>query len=159
MRGVSLRLLLLLLWLISLRLPNCLGNTNKTERATKSRLRSSQPPWRLVTCLSHSQPPTRTDVQQAWEQARLESIYSELEMSYIEGRMTSITDPQSYPLALINKFCTVIENSKVILSFVIGGGSAARFLITAAASLNIPSLWLPMTHRDFLRQVNNLICY
>ncbi|XP_057341527.1 uncharacterized protein LOC130678393 [Microplitis mediator] len=152
MRGVSLRLLLLLLWVISLRLPNCLGNANKTERATKSRLRSSQPPWRLVTCLSHSQSPTRTDVQQAWEQARLESIYSELEMSYIEGRMTSITDPQSYPLALINKFCTVIENSKVILSLVIGGGSAARFLITAAASLNIPSLWLPMTHRDFLRQ-------
>ncbi|XP_074109822.1 uncharacterized protein LOC141534389 isoform X1 [Cotesia typhae] len=147
MRGISLRLvLLLLLWIVS---PDCLANTNKTERATKSQSRSS---WRLVICLSHSQSPARTDVQQAWEQARLESIHNDLELSYIEGRMTSLSDSQSNPLALINKFCTAIEDGRIILNLVIGGGAAARFLMTAGASLNIPSLWLPLTHRDFLRQ-------
>ncbi|XP_063988018.1 uncharacterized protein LOC135168078 isoform X2 [Diachasmimorpha longicaudata] len=124
---------------------------NKTERATKNRSRG-QSPWRLVICLSHSQSPSRNDVQRAWEAARIESSQSELEVSYIEGRMTPMTDSMSYPLALVNKFCTDIENGKTVLSIVIGGGSASRFLITAADSINLPALWLPMTHRDFLRQ-------
>ncbi|XP_034946070.1 uncharacterized protein [Chelonus insularis] len=153
MRGISLRLVLLLLWIINNNLSHyCAANTNKTERAAKNRLRPSQSPWRLVICLSHSQSPSRTDVQQAWEQARLESSQNELEVSYIEGRMVPMTDSRSYPLALVNKYCGEIERGKTILSLVIGGGSAARFLMTASASFNLPSLWLPMTHRDFLRQ-------
>nr|QNL15098.1 ionotropic receptor 1 [Aulacocentrum confusum] len=159
MRGDLLRLVLLLVWgIISCHLlsvsctahPN--NNNNKTERAAKSRLKSSNSPWRLVISLSHSQSPSRTDVQRAWEEARIESIQNELEVSYVEGRMAPMSDSLSYPLAFMNKFCTDIENGKTILSIVIGGGSAARFLMTAAASLNLPSLWLPMTHRDFLRQ-------
>ncbi|KAK0176029.1 hypothetical protein PV328_000208 [Microctonus aethiopoides] len=154
MRGDLLTVVLFLLSVISLlNLPiYCMGNGNKTGRATQSRLRTSQSPWRLVICLSHSQSPSRMDVQRAWEQARLESAQSELEVSYVEGRMTPMTDSLSYPLALINKFCTDVENGKTILSLVIGGGPAARFLMTATASMNLPSLWLPMTHRDFLRQ-------
>lgn len=160
MRVDSLRLVLLLIWIISLNLlpsVSCTSspsniNNNKTERATKSRLRTAQSPWRLVISLSHSQSPSRTDVQRAWEEARLESSQNELEVSYVEGRMTQMSDSLSYPLAFINKFCTDIENGKTIFSLIIGGGSAARFLVTASAALNLPSLWLPMTHRDFLRQ-------
>lgn len=84
----------------------------------------------------------------------MEASQSEVEVSYVEARMSPISDSLSYPLSLINKFCTDIENGKTVLSLVIGGGPAARFLITAAASLNLPALWLPMTHRDFLRQVS-----
>lgn len=131
-------------------------NTNKTERSTKNRLRINQSPWHLVIILSHSQSPSKIDVQRAWESVRIESSQNEFELSYIEGRMTTISDTSSYPLALINKFCNEIESGKTILSLVIGGGSAARFIMTASNSINLPSLWLPMTHRDFLRQVKKL---
>ncbi|XP_011310034.1 uncharacterized protein [Fopius arisanus] len=150
MRGDRLWLFLLLISINANESVSSAPN-NKTERAIKNRSRS-QSPWRLVICLSHSQSPSRNDVQRAWEAARIESSQSELEVSYIEGRMTPMTDSMSYPLALVNKFCTDIENGKTVLSIVIGGGSASRFLITAADSINLPALWLPMTHRDFLRQ-------
>lgn len=153
MRGDRLSLFLLLLISLNYKYSASSVVTNKTERAAKGRSRTSQSPWRLVVCLSHSQSPSRTDVQRAWEAARIESSQSELEVSYLEGRMTPMTDSLSYPLALVNKFCTDIENGKTVLSIVIGGGSASRFLMTAADSVNLPALWLPMTHRDFLRQV------
>ncbi|XP_043285418.1 uncharacterized protein [Venturia canescens] len=131
---------------------SCEAEADKAARATKSRQRTAHSPWRLVVCLSQPQTPSRMDVQRAWEEVRMEASQSEIEVSYVEARMTPMTDSLSYPLSLITKFCSDIEHGKTVLSLVIGGGSAARFLITAAASLNLPSLWLPMTHRDFLRQ-------
>ena len=131
----------------------CNADADKAARATKSRLRSSHSPWRLVVCLSQSQTPSRMDVQRAWEEVRMEASQSDIEVSYVEAR-SPMSEALMYPLSLINTFCNDIENGKTVLSLVIGGGSAARFLITAAASLNLPALWLPMTHRDFLRQVS-----
>ncbi|XP_014481559.1 PREDICTED: uncharacterized protein LOC106747979 [Dinoponera quadriceps] len=126
----------------------------KSLRAAKARLKSSEASWRIVVCLTQPQTPLKPDVQRAWEQARLESFHADMEVSYIEARMTPMTDSLSYPLSLLNKFCTDIEGGKTVLSLIIGGGSAARFLVTAAAALNLPALWLPFTHRDFLRQGN-----
>lgn len=129
----------------------------KSLRAAKAKLRSSYASWRIVVCLTQPQTPFKTDVQKAWEEARLESFHADMDVSYIEARMTPMTDSLSYPLSLLNKFCTDIEGGKTVLSLIIGGGSAARFLVTAAAALNLPALWLPFTHRDFLRQVRNFI--
>ncbi|XP_025162412.1 uncharacterized protein LOC105189093 [Harpegnathos saltator] len=126
----------------------------KSLRAAKARLRSSYASWRIVVCLTQPQTPFKTDVQRAWEEARLESFHADMDVSYIEARMTPMTDSLSYPLTLLNKFCTDIEGGKTVLSLIIGGGSAARFLVTAAAALNLPALWLPFTHKDFLRQGN-----
>ncbi|GAB1859040.1 Glutamate [NMDA] receptor subunit 3A [Camponotus japonicus] len=126
----------------------------KSLRAAKARLRSSYASWRIVVCLTQPQTPFKTDVQKAWEEARLESFHADMDVSYIEARMAPMTDSLSYPLSLLNKFCTDIEGGKTVLSLIIGGGSAARFLVTAAAALNLPALWLPFTHRDFLRQGN-----
>jgi len=128
------------------------ADATKSLRAAKAKLRSYAS-WRIVVCLTQPQTPFKTDVQRAWEEARLESFHADMDVSYIEARMTPITDSLSYPLSLLNKFCTDIEGGKTVLSLIIGGGSAARFLVTAAAALNLPALWLPFTHRDFLRQV------
>lgn len=130
------------------------GTTDATKpaRAVKARLKSSSA-WRIVVCLTQPQTPFKTDVQKAWEEARLESIHAEMDVSYVEARTAPMTDSLSYPLSLLNKFCTDIEGGKTVLSLIIGGGSAARFLVTATAALNLPALWLPFTHKDFLRQV------
>ncbi|XP_028049301.1 uncharacterized protein LOC105834443 isoform X2 [Monomorium pharaonis] len=126
----------------------------KSLRAAKARLRSSYASWRIVVCLTQPQTPFKADVQKAWEEARLESFHADMDVSYIETRMAPMTDSLLYPLSVLNKFCTDIEGGKTVLSLIIGGGSAARFLVTAAAALNLPALWLPFTHRDFLRQGN-----
>lgn len=126
----------------------------KSLRAAKARLRSSYSSWRIVVCLTQPQTPFKTDVQKAWEAARLESLHADMDVSYIEARMTPMTDSLSYPLSLLTKFCTDIEGGKTVLSLIIGGGSTARFLVTATAALKLPVLWLPFTHRDFLRQVH-----
>ncbi|KAG7212509.1 hypothetical protein KM043_012819 [Ampulex compressa] len=132
----------------------CRADTLRNTRATKARLRASYASWRIVVCLTQPQTPLKADVQRAWEEARLQSPQADMDVSYIEARMTPMTDSLSYPLSLLNKFCTDIEGGKTVLSLIIGGGSAARFLVTAAAALNLPALWLPFMHRDFLRQGN-----
>lgn len=127
----------------------------KSLRAAKARLRSSYASWRIVVCFTQPQTSFKADVQKVWEQARLESFHADMDVSYIETRMTPVTtNSLLYPLSMLNKFCTDIEGGKTVLSLIIGGGSAARFLVTAAAALNLPALWLPFTHRDFLRQVH-----
>jgi len=131
-----------------------IADAAKSLRAAKARLRSSYASWRIVVCLTQPQTPFKADVHKAWEEARLESSYADMDVSYIETRMISMTDSLLYPLSVLNKFCTDIEGGKTVLSLIIGGGSAARFLVTAAAALNLPALWLPFTHRDFLRQVH-----
>ncbi|XP_066598588.1 uncharacterized protein [Prorops nasuta] len=132
---------------------SCMPETDKSARATKARVRSSYP-WHVVICLTQSQAPLKADVQKAWEQARLESPHAEMDVSYVEARVTPLTHSLAYPFSLLNKFCTDIETGKTLLSLVIGGGSAARFLVTATAALDLPALWLPFTHRDFIRQAN-----
>ncbi|XP_015601483.1 uncharacterized protein LOC107270719 isoform X2 [Cephus cinctus] len=153
MNGSSSRIVVLLLFAIFFcwRVSGT-ADANKFDRATKARLRTAHAPWRIVVCLTQPQAPVKTDIQRAWEEARLESSQGDVEISYVEARMTLMTDSLSYPLSLLNKFCTDIESGKTVLTLVVGGSSAARFLITAAASVNIPTLWLPFTHRDFLRQ-------
>jgi len=139
-----------------------IADAAKSLRAAKARLRSSYASWRIVVCLTQPQTPFKADVHKAWEEARLESSYADMDVSYIETRMTPMTDSLLYPLSVLNKFCTDIEGGKTVLSLIIGGGSAARFLVTAAAALNLPALWLPFTHRDFLRQVStfmNFVAY
>nr|XP_012150507.1 PREDICTED: uncharacterized protein LOC100880472 isoform X3 [Megachile rotundata]XP_012150509.1 PREDICTED: uncharacterized protein LOC100880472 isoform X4 [Megachile rotundata] len=121
----------------------------RSVRAVKGRSRTYSA-WRLVLCLSQSQGSLKRDVQKAWEKARLESSHADMSVFYVEAPPKKDLLPN--PLSLLNKFCNEIEGGKTVLNLVIGGGSAARFLVTAAASLNIPTLWLPFTHEDFLRQ-------
>ncbi|XP_034185345.2 uncharacterized protein LOC117606677 isoform X1 [Osmia lignaria lignaria] len=131
---------------------SCSADAARSARAVKGRLRTSYNAWRVVLCLSQSQGSLKRDVQKAWEKARLESSHADMNVSYIEAPPK--TDLLPNPLSLLNKFCGEIKGGKTVLSLIIGGGSAARFLVTAAASLNIPALWLPFTHEDFLRQGN-----
>ncbi|XP_050596936.1 uncharacterized protein LOC126925434 isoform X3 [Bombus affinis] len=132
----------------------CLCSTDpaRSVRAIKGRFRTSYAAWRIVLCLTQPQGSLKTDVQKAWEKARLESSHADMNVSFIEAPVK--TDSLSYPLSLLSKFCNEIKAGKTVLSLIIGGGSAAKFLVTAAASLNIPALWLPFTHEDFLRQGN-----
>ncbi|XP_047343769.1 uncharacterized protein LOC124946711 isoform X1 [Vespa velutina] len=130
-------------------------DATKSIRAVKARLKTSYSSWRIVVCLTQPQTLYKMDFQRSWEEARLESSsQTDMEVSYIEARITPLTDSLSYSLSLLNKFCTDIEGGKTVLSLIIGGGSAARFLVTAATALNLPALWLPFAHRDFLRQGN-----
>ncbi|XP_076397080.1 uncharacterized protein LOC100880472 isoform X2 [Megachile rotundata] len=124
-------------------------DSTRSVRAVKGRSRTYSA-WRLVLCLSQSQGSLKRDVQKAWEKARLESSHADMSVFYVEAPPKKDLLPN--PLSLLNKFCNEIEGGKTVLNLVIGGGSAARFLVTAAASLNIPTLWLPFTHEDFLRQ-------
>ncbi|KZC09190.1 Glutamate [NMDA] receptor subunit 3A, partial [Dufourea novaeangliae] len=124
----------------------------RSARAISGRLRSPYSSWRIVLCLTQSQSSFKTDIQTSWDDARLKSSHADMNVSYIEA--PPATDAHSYPLSLLNKFCTEIKGGKTVLSLIIGGGSAARFLMTAAAALNLPALWLPFTHEDFLRQGN-----
>lgn len=151
MHGTFLGIVALLLGVFISSPVTCTAEANKTARAAKSRTKAT---WRVAVCLTQSQTPLKIDLQKAWENARLESSKTELELSYVEARAPASADSLSYPLSLLNKFCTDIENGRTVLSLIIGGGSAARFLVTAAASLNMPTLWIPNTHKDFLRQVN-----
>ncbi|XP_076758072.1 uncharacterized protein LOC143427655 isoform X1 [Xylocopa sonorina] len=130
----------------------CSTNSTRSVRAIKGRYRTPYASWRIVLCLTQPQGSLKTDVQKAWEKARLESSHADMNVSFIEAPPK--TDSLSYPLSLLNKFCNEIKGGKTVLSIIIGGGSAARFLVTAAASLHIPALWLPFTHEDFLRQGN-----
>ena len=140
----------------------CAAEGDKSVRALKSRLRTSSS-WRLVVSFAQSQTSHgrvihavtdyRNEIQAAWEKTRSDASLADVEISYVEARETPVTDSLSYPLSLLNKFCMDIENGKTILSIVVGGGPAARFLITAASSLNLPTLWLPYTYRDFIQQV------
>lgn len=131
----------------------CTADAEKTSSVNKVRLKAPYLPWRLVICFTQPQNPLKMDVQKAWEDARLESTQGKMEVSYVDTMIPATTDSLSYPLMLLDKFCTAVEGGRTILSLVIGGGPAARFLITAATSLNIPTLWLPSSHKDFLRQV------
>lgn len=124
------------------------NNNNKGGRG-----RGKSAPWRLMFCLTQAHAPLKSEVQKAWEEARLESPQAELDVSYVEARVTPVTDSLSYSLLLLNRFCADVEKGKTILNIVVGGGPPARFLVTAANSLNLPTLWLPFTHKDFLRQV------
>ncbi|XP_046424258.1 uncharacterized protein LOC124181596 isoform X1 [Neodiprion fabricii] len=130
----------------------CTPDAEKLGSGNKVRLRAPYLPWRLVICLTQPQNPLKMDIQKIWEDARLESTQGKMEVSYVEATAPTTTDSLSYPLALLDKFCTAVEGGRTILSIVIGGGPAARFLITTATFLNVPTLWLPSSHRDFLRQ-------
>nr|QHN69193.1 ionotropic receptor 12 [Sirex nitobei] len=152
MCGFSLGIVILLFVAFVCLQVSCTADITKPGRATKGRLRAPYAPWRLVVCLTQPQATLKADIQKVWEEVKLESLQGEMEVSYVEARITPMTDSLSYPLSLLNKFCMDIENGKTILSLVIGGGSAARFLITATTSLNLPVLWLPFAHQDFLRQ-------
>ncbi|XP_017880091.1 uncharacterized protein LOC108624962 isoform X2 [Ceratina calcarata] len=143
------RVLLLLLLGISFCL--CSADLDRSVRAVKGRFRTYAA-WRVVMCLAQPQASLRTDVQKAWEKARLESSHADMNVSFIEAPPK--TDSLAYPLSLLNKFCNEIKGGRTMLSLIIGGGSAARFLVTAATALNVPTLWLPFTHEDFLRQGN-----
>lgn len=130
---------------------SCSANLARPARAAKGRLRTPYSSWRVVLCLTQSQGSLKTDIQKAWDKARLESTHADMNVSYIEALPKA--ELLTYPLSLLNKFCTEIKAGKTVLSLIIGGGSAARFLITAAAALNLPALWLPFRHEDYLRQV------
>lgn len=132
----------------------CTADADKAGSGSKVRLRAPYLPWRLVVCLTQPQQNSlKIDIHKAWEDARHESSQGIMEVSYVETTTPTSTDSLSYPLMLLDKFCNAIEGERTILSLVIGGGPAARCLIAAATSLNIPTLWLPASHRDFLRQV------
>nr|XP_031846481.1 uncharacterized protein LOC116433018 isoform X1 [Nomia melanderi] len=130
----------------------CGTNATRTVRAYKGRLQSPHSSWRVVLCFTQPQSSYKTDVQKAWEKAKLQSSHADINLFYIEAPPK--TDALSYPLSLLNKFCTEIKSGKTALSLIIGGEAAARFLVTAAAALNLPTLWLPLTHEDFLQQGN-----
>ncbi|XP_017794077.1 PREDICTED: uncharacterized protein LOC108575709 [Habropoda laboriosa] len=142
----------LLLFVLGISFCLCSTDSTRSARAFKGRFRTSYAAWRVVLCLTQPQGSLKTDVQKAWEKARLDSSHADTNVSLIEAPPK--TDSLSYPLSLLNKFCNEIKGGKTVLSLIIGGGSAAKFLVTAAASLNIPALWLPFTHEDFLRQGN-----
>lgn len=144
---------ILFLFLLGTSFCFCSTDPARSVRAIKGRFRTSYAAWRIVFSLTQPQGSLKTDVQKAWEKARLESSHADMNVSFIEAPPK--TDSLSYPLSLLNKFCNEIKGGRTALSIIIGGGSAAKFLVTAAASLNIPALWLPFTHEDFLRQV----CY
>ncbi|XP_012258107.2 uncharacterized protein LOC105687222 isoform X2 [Athalia rosae] len=133
----------------------CTPDAEKTGSSSKIQLRAPYLPWRLVICLTQPQNPLKTTIQKAWDEARLDSSQGKMEVSYVEVMLPTSTDSLSYSLTLLDKFCTAIEGGRTILSLVIGGGPSARFLMKAATSLNIPTLWLPSSHRDFLRQGRN----
>lgn len=142
---------ILLLFLLGACFCFCSTDLTRSARAIKGRFRTSYAAWRVMLCLTQPQSSLKTDVQKAWEKARLESSHADMNVSFIEAPPK--TDSLSHPLSLLNKFCNDVKGGKTVLSLIIGGGSAAKFLVTAAASLNIPVLWLPFTHEDFLRQV------
>lgn len=151
--------LLMVLWCFCILLEEVwceaeVAGDKSTRSANKGgRGRGKSAPWRLMFCLTQAHAPLKSEVQKAWEEARLESPQAELDVSYVEARVTPVTDSLSYSLLLLNKFCVDVEKGKTILNIVVGGGPPARFLVTAANSLNLPTLWLPFTHKDFLRQV------
>lgn len=158
--------LLMVLWCICVLLAEvkCEADVATGDKSTRSankggggggRGRGRGAPWRLMFCLTQAHAPLKSEVQKAWEEARLESPQAELDVSYVEARVTPVTDSLSYSLLLLNKFCVDVERGKTILNIVVGGGPPARFLVTAANSLNLPTIWLPFTHKDFLRQVRN----
>ena len=110
--------------------------------------------------LAQSQP-NRADVKQAWEEAVQELAHTNVEIVFIEAK--ALVPPQltvesaSHPMALIDRWCAEMRMGKTVLNFVIGGGPAARFLITASAGLKLPTLWMPLTNRDFYKQVRVLM--
>lgn len=140
---------------------SCASENDKSVRSLKNRRRSSS--WHVVVSFTQSQTAHgriihaatnyKNDIQTAWEKTRADASLTDIELTYVEARETPVTDSLSYPLSLLNQFCEDIENGKTILNIVIGGGPAARFLVSAASSINIPTLWLPFTYRDFLQQV------
>ncbi|XP_043483125.1 uncharacterized protein LOC122511745 isoform X3 [Leptopilina heterotoma] len=139
---------------------SCASESDKSVRSLKNRRRSSS--WHVVVSFTQSQTAHgriihaatnyKNDIQTAWEKTRADASLTDIELTYVEARETPVTDSLSYPLSLLNQFCEDIENGKTILNIVIGGGPAARFLVSAASSINIPTLWLPFTYRDFLQQ-------
>lgn len=102
---------------------SCTTNTSRSVRALKGRLRLFAAPWRILVCLTQSQSSIKTDIQKVWEKARLESSHADMNVSYIEAPPKS--DSLSYPLTLLNKFCTEIKGEKTVLSLIIGGGSSS----------------------------------
>ena len=165
MSGSFRRSIVILLGIVVLSKICCSAQGEKSARALKSRLRTSKS-WRLVVSLTQSQSTShsrvmhaatdyKSEIQAAWEKTRSDASLTDIEISYVEAREIPVTDSLSYPLSLLNKFCMDIENGKTILSIVVGGGPAARFLVTAASSLNLPTLWFPFTYRDFIQQVRN----
>ncbi|XP_016836888.1 uncharacterized protein LOC100123912 isoform X4 [Nasonia vitripennis] len=116
---------------------------------------SSGSSWRLVLVLAQSQP-TRLEVQRAWEEAVQELAHTEVELAYVDAR--ALLPPQlspessSHPTALLNRFCGEIKLGKTALVVIVGGGAAARFLVTASSAMRLPALWMPISHRDFIRQ-------
>ncbi|XP_011499765.1 PREDICTED: uncharacterized protein LOC105363713 [Ceratosolen solmsi marchali] len=127
-------------------LSNCMpeAEAGKPARAAKGRQRGS---WRLVLSLAQSQP-TRLEVQRAWEEAMHELAHADVELAYVEQQ----PETASHPTALLGRFCAEIKAGRTALSLVIGAGPAARFLVTAASSMRLPTLWLPFSHRDFIKQ-------
>ncbi|KAL7291178.1 hypothetical protein TKK_0015093 [Trichogramma kaykai] len=111
--------------------------------------------WRLVITLTQSQP-QRAEVQRAWEEAVEELAHSDVELAFVEAR--AFVPPQlkpedtSYPTALLQKWCAELKLGRTLVSFVIGGGPAGRFLITASAGMRLPTVWMPLTHKDFIKQ-------
>jgi hypothetical protein len=121
------------------------ADASKPSRAAKGRQRGS---WRLVLSLAQSQPP-RSEVQRAWEEAMHELAHADVEIAFVE----QLPEATTHPTALLGRFCAEIKAGRTALSLVIGGGAAARFLVTAANSMRLPTLWLPFSHRDFIKQV------
>ncbi|XP_078043085.1 uncharacterized protein LOC144473254 isoform X1 [Augochlora pura] len=130
----------------------CGTNGTRTARAYRGRLQSPHLSWRVVLCVTQPQSSYKSDIQKAWENAKLQLSHVEMNLSYMED--SPKTESPTYPLSFLNKFCTDIKGDKTVLSIIIGGGSAARFLVTAAAALNLPTLWMPFNHEDYLQQGN-----
>ncbi|XP_023248542.1 uncharacterized protein LOC106638190 [Copidosoma floridanum] len=144
------------------------NNNNNTKEARSAKIGSSSSggssnsrqrgsSWRLVVVLAQSQP-SRLEAQRAWELAVPELAHTDVELAYVEARALPTnptqpgeTRPKAHPTALLDRFCADIKQGKTILTIVLGGGSAARFLMTAAASLQLPTMWIPLSHRDFIR--------
>uniref|UniRef100_A0ABD2WC95 Uncharacterized protein n=1 Tax=Trichogramma kaykai TaxID=54128 RepID=A0ABD2WC95_9HYME len=118
--------------------------------------------WRLVITLTQSQP-QRAEVQRAWEEAVEELAHSDVELAFVEAR--AFVPPQlkpedtSYPTALLQKWCAELKLGRTLVSFVIGGGPAGRFLITASAGMRLPTVWMPLTHKDFIKQCTRSLLY
>ncbi|KAJ8688111.1 hypothetical protein QAD02_023906 [Eretmocerus hayati] len=99
-------------------------------------------------------PPKRAELQRAWEDAIQELTHTDVELAWVEQRPEAEGAKKlgQHPTALVEKFCEEAKVGRTALVVLVGGGAAMRFLITATTAARLPTLWMPYSNRDFVRQ-------